>query len=227
MRSNSATRSIRARLALSAALGESSTFSPLALASQRCGHCMGTGAARTYRPRKVKPCNCVWRQVFEICWREYGNIRRRLNDSRYYGGNQVVIDFTADVEATARRVLPPEMLELFRAHFQRGESLERLALLAKVKEKRSVWRKIQVVKEVLGEAFTLTRPYPLYPPTSYYQLHNPAPDPPAQPASKKGKQLVSSNHSFFIERGFCRGPNFRHIHRTRPEPTAEANAGRL
>lgn len=125
------------------------------------------------RKRGLRPCNCVLRAIFRVCFNRY----RFLCDSEYsslklreehgVSYSRPNEEFMADFYLVAMRSLKPRQWALFRLHFVGGkEWSECCAKLAM--DRGNFFHEVYRIEERLGRVFCELRPYPLFPLWSYY-----------------------------------------------------------
>jgi hypothetical protein len=78
-------------------------------------------------------------------------------------------EYMADFELTAKRVLDPWHLKLFRYHFVLGANALMCCRRLRI-DKGGFFHAVYRIEAQLGEAFILLRPYALYPPRNYFAV---------------------------------------------------------
>ena len=137
----------------------------LALAANACTYCHGLGL-RTGRRGHEKPCLCVFRSVFRICFTRFrlcherekhktsvtleGNVWSRKNE-------EYVVDFLN----VTRRSLSEEDWKIFNYHFLLGADW-RLCTRKLGIDRGSFFHEVYRITERLGRIYRELQPYPLF-----------------------------------------------------------------
>lgn len=150
----------------------------LAMAMADCANCRGTGR------RRGLVCRCVWRRVFRACWGRWRAIqdnppRPRMDWQLLRQGGQAAtrvwscpdLDYAADFEMAARRVLKPAEWRLFRLHYLQGREYRDCARELRISGGR-FWHEAYRIEEKLGRYFEALRPYALWPLRDYFGVRN-------------------------------------------------------
>ncbi|MCB1022075.1 MAG: hypothetical protein H6509_09505 [Bryobacterales bacterium] len=151
------------------------------LANQTCTICRGTGIRRHKRDHIV-PCRCALRAAFRACHARFklcvesSRMRSRVSYERNPSGRshkgswgRKDQEYMADFELTARRVLDPWHLKVFRFHFILGADAALCCRRLRV-DRGGFFHAVYRIEALLGEAFVLLRPYALYPPRDYFAV---------------------------------------------------------
>jgi hypothetical protein len=136
-------------------------------AHPKCNRCHGTG----WFELGTTVCNCVFRSIFEACYRQY--ISTNPYTSRVVSCGITVgrpsEEYAADFVMVGRRALAdrPLLLEVFNLYIVSG--LDTVTCLRKLNLNQGLFfRRVFSIKQVLGRAFRELRPYPLYPVNEYF-----------------------------------------------------------
>lgn len=162
----------------------------LSLSLAGCRLCMGIGMIRNRLGEK--PCQCVLRGVFRVCWKEYARFQcsppmPMAKLERLQNGYASAVcysrpreEYCADFILAARRTLDAKHFLLFEMFWLSNADWKMCARKLGV-DKGQVFHAVYRVEAVLGRAFAEMQPYGLYPVDEY--LHGAAaPGLPAIPA---------------------------------------------
>lgn len=143
----------------------------LALAANSCAYCHGLGQ-RTGRRGNKKPCLCVFRSVFRICFGRFrlcyevekhktsvtleGNVWSRKNE-------EYIVDFLN----VTRRALTDEDWKIFNYHFLLGADW-RLCTRKLGMDRGRFFHELYRITERLGRVYRELQPYPLFPLDEYF-----------------------------------------------------------
>jgi hypothetical protein len=171
----------------------------LALASNACCYCQGTGMRLVYR-NHYAPCGCVFRAIFRIC---IGRFREcAINEGfagsvswEFCGGSRGFRvysrkreEYMADFQLIAKRVLTAGEYQIFRYYFLLGADW-RLCMRQLKIERGVLFHWIYRIERKLGQAFAETVPYGIYPLDEYFSgVSKDEPAKANQPASRSRRQ---------------------------------------
>ena len=163
---------------------ELSGVSLLALASEHCAYCHGSGTRA--RGSRMNVCGCVYRRVFRACCRKYcelrsctGEFARRVTwdrtshheEKRVLTAGFNAAEFLADFEIVARRALADDPLgyAVFRyrclCRLDWETCLPRISHdLGRRLDRGSFFHVVYRTEQKLGRDFLALRPYSLFPP---------------------------------------------------------------
>lgn len=175
----------------------------LALAANACAFCHGLGL-RTGRRGKQKPCKCVFRAIFKLCYERFRDCHRM---ERYMtgvsldgggGGLRKTVwgrkneEYMADFYLMSKRTLDENQWRIFNLHYLLGADWHLCCAKLKV-DRGTFFHDVYRIQEQLGQAYRETEPYALFPLDEYFQgatadpdklrctLKNENPRPPVRP----------------------------------------------
>jgi hypothetical protein len=142
-----------------------------------CMRCKGAGL-RALKNDKKKPCNCVLRAVFRVCFRRFvecagGESFGRISAERgtawsHSGGwGRKEEEYMADFCLIAKRTLDEDEHRVFRFHFLLGADY-RLCCRKLNMDRGTFFHFVYRIQRKLGRAFKETQPYPLFPLDDYF-----------------------------------------------------------
>lgn len=139
----------------------------LGIANHDCFRCHGLGLAGG-RLESTQPCPCVLKAIFRACHEKFRDLVVR---EKPLVRREIDEDYMADFVAIARRVLSPQEMVVFRAHFLLGGSsrycMHRLAI-----DPGAFYQAINQIEQRVGRALRETQPHALYPIDEYFRLPN-------------------------------------------------------
>ncbi len=150
----------------------------IALAKSSCTHCHGYGL-RTGKRGKERPCNCVFRAIFRICYerfREYaaqeaymGRVSlefcRGKDRRRTYGRKRE--EYMADFCLVSRRYLDTFEYKIFCFHFLLGADWKLCCRQMGI-DRGTFFHAVYRIEQRLGRVFRELEPYSLYPLDEYF-----------------------------------------------------------
>ncbi len=151
----------------------------IAVAKQRCAHCMGEGLRLTSRGGSSNPCNCVLRGIFRACYQRF---RSCVSKEKYISkvtlehcsgkdGRRVWArkdeDYIADFCLVSKRALTPEEYKLFRIHFLLGADW-RLCVRQLNMDRGTFFHSVYRIQQKLGRVFRELEPFALFPLDAYF-----------------------------------------------------------
>jgi hypothetical protein len=158
----------------------------IALAKQNCTQCHGVGL-RLGKKTALKPCNCVLRSIFRICFNRF---RYCASKEKYL--SRVSMDFSsrgpegrntwgrkdeeyvADFVLVARRTLSEEEYKIFSFHYLLGADWKLCCRKMKV-DRGTFFHAVYRIEQKLGQVFRELQPYALYPVDEYFSTTSAAP----------------------------------------------------
>jgi len=150
----------------------------LALASNSCSHCRGLGL-RDLLSGKQKPCECVFRSIFRICFERFRDcVTREKHLSRvsfelHSGPNRRGTwgrkdeEYIADFTAIAKRVLDEVEYRIFRFHFLLGADWRLCTRQLKL-DRGSFFHVVYRIENKMGRTLRELEPYSLFPVDEYF-----------------------------------------------------------
>jgi len=150
----------------------------LALASTSCSHCRGLGL-RDLLSGKQKPCECVFRSIFRIC---YERFRECLAKEKYLSHVSFELhsgpnrrgtwgrkdeEYIADFTAIAKRELDPFEHRVFRYHFLLGADW-RLCTRQMKLDRGTFFHAVYRIEKKMGRTLHELEPYALFPVDEYF-----------------------------------------------------------
>jgi len=147
----------------------------LALALNDCAGCLGSGLQIG---RSARPCNCVLRSIFRICWGRFEwlvkqdphqsrvSLPSHVGRARPSWGRKNE-EFIADFWLVTRRTLTEPELKLFRYHFLLGADWKLCGRKLGV-DRGNFFHAVYRIEQKLGRTFRELRPYPLFPLDDYF-----------------------------------------------------------
>lgn len=152
----------------------------IGLANVKCSKCKGTGLVRGSHRDGKSPCNCVWRQIFRACLRQFYSCEHESvtaiskakcvpspgSDSSSTW-SRFGEDFQADFYLIARRTLSPDEVQVFRLHFLLGGDWRQCCERLKI-DRDTFFHAVYRIEAKLGRAYREVRPYSLYPTDEYF-----------------------------------------------------------
>lgn len=150
----------------------------LALASNACSHCRGLGL-RDLLSGKQKPCVCVFRTIFRICYQRFQDCITKekhlshVSFELHSGPNRRGTwgrkdeEYMADFVATARRVLDDFEHQIFRYHFLLAADW-RLCTRQLGMDRGTFFHAVYRIEKKMGRELREVEPYSLYPLDEYF-----------------------------------------------------------
>jgi len=150
----------------------------IGIAKLGCVYCHGYGLVPEFHGPD-EPCNCVFRAIFQICYRRYKECQAlaehvngvEIEQHRHRIGYRVysrrLQEYTADFDLVCRRILTPEHYALFRLHFLRGAEWRECCQLLRM-DRGSFFHDVYRIMQRAGRVFAELKPYPLYPVADYF-----------------------------------------------------------
>lgn len=150
----------------------------LALATQKCTTCRGSGLAFG-RGGSLNTCDCVLRGIFKVC---YNRFRSCVEKEKYLSKVSLEIhsgpnrrgtwgrkdeEYIADFIAVTRRALTDEEYRIFTYRFLLGADW-RLCCKKLNMDRGTFHHEIYAIQEKLGQEYAELQPYPLYPVCDYF-----------------------------------------------------------
>ena len=151
----------------------------IALAHDTCTHCHGLGLLVGRRGR-ARPCNCVLRAIFRICYSHYrhcvtkdkymsrltvGFVPGRRSQSFAWGRKDE--EYSADFYLVSRRSLSEFEWRLFNLHFQLGADWKLCCSKLGIDRGR-YFHILYSIERKLGRIYRELRPYSLFPLDEYF-----------------------------------------------------------
>lgn len=143
----------------------------LALAANTCAFCHGLGL-KTGRRGKDKPCLCVFRMVFRICFTRFRQCQEReknqtgvsLEGNVWSRKNE---EYVVDFMNVTRRALSDAEWRIFNYHFLLGADW-RLCTKRLEMDRGTFFHEVYRITERLGRLYRELQPYPLFPLDEYF-----------------------------------------------------------
>ncbi len=150
--------------------------SALVLARTKCAYCEGNGYLKRFKGRR--PCNCVLRAIFRACLRRYrecayggatGTISWEFSPPLTCGRaySRPWEEYMADFCLIARRMLDDGDYQLIHVYFVEDGRPEVCGERMKL-DHGNFFHAVYRIEQILGRAFSETRPYALYPLDEYF-----------------------------------------------------------
>jgi hypothetical protein len=149
----------------------------LALANERCASCHGVGLL--LGRKRLRPCNCVLRSIFRICYNRYREVaqkekhltRATLDISaaqrrRTIWGRRDE-EYLADFYLVSKRHLSPQEWDVFRFYFLLGADWKRCAERLKI-DRGNFFHAVYRIEQKLGSIFRNLQPFALFPLDEYF-----------------------------------------------------------
>jgi hypothetical protein len=150
----------------------------IALAAAECSRCGGYGI-RDRERGGPRPCACVFRSIFRICYAKFQHCTTREKwltsvalEPAPKGGRRITWgrkneEFIADFLIVARRTLDPFEYRLFRYHYLLGAGWSLCARRLGI-DRGAFFHAVYRIQEKLGRTFRELRPYALFPIDEYF-----------------------------------------------------------
>ncbi len=153
----------------------------IALASEQCTTCHGSGQRSTPKRGNLGPCPCVFRAIFRACYARFCECaakEKRVSqvslehcDGGIGGARRVWgrrdEEYMADFCLIAKRTLDPFEHRLFRYHYMLGADW-RLCCRQLQMERGLFFHAVYRIQQKLGATFREIRPYSLFPLDEYF-----------------------------------------------------------
>lgn len=156
----------------------------IALAHVRCQRCMGFGLTRG-RGGKNNPCSCVLRAIFRACFNRYracleknghlNGVRLEINTGWSRGNSRATYgmkaeEYSADFYLVSKRHLSEDEFNLFKLHFLLGGDWKCCCRKLGM-DRGNFFHAVYRIEERLGKVFRELKPYPLFPLSDYFSIH--------------------------------------------------------
>jgi hypothetical protein len=152
----------------------------LPLATVACAFCSGDGLQKFKRSnRAAKPCGCVLRNVFRICYnkfRECVEMPASMSKAKLEATTQIKgyriwgrknEEYTADFYLIAKRTLDENDFRIFKFHFLLGADWK-LCCRRLNMERGNFFHAVYRIQQLLGRAYRETEPFALFPLDEYF-----------------------------------------------------------
>lgn len=136
------------------------------LAAKSCSRCWGVGVRES-----GAVCNCCYRNIFREVYMRYILIRTgsstRIVWHHSTTPSRPQEDFMADVEITAKRLLPAQLYCLFQCHYIEQQGW-REACVTLGMERGAFFHQAYRTEQMLGRIWLSLKPYALWPLDEYF-----------------------------------------------------------
>ena len=150
----------------------------LGLANPHCAYCHGLGL-KDSREKSSEPCNCVLRQIFRACYKEFracasqeprmteSNLDQDANGSKNYNYGRKDQEYVADFCLLTRRSLNESDYRIFKYHFLLGADW-RLCCRKLKMDRGTFFHQLYRIEAKLGRVYRETEPYGIFPVYDYF-----------------------------------------------------------
>jgi hypothetical protein len=153
----------------------------VALAASKCVYCQGLGLKPGRGQRRLVPCNCVFREIFRLCFNKFKKCAKQEKylchvSGEIYGSNgqrrliwgRKIEEYIADFYLVSKRTLTEEEWPVFNAHYLMGADW-RLCCAQLKMDKGNFFHAVYRIQQKLGRAFREVAPYALFPLDEYFK----------------------------------------------------------
>jgi hypothetical protein len=150
----------------------------LGLAAPHCAYCHGLGL-RDARERTSDPCNCVLREIFRACYKQFrdsvtqpprlteASMEHVIGAATNYNWGHKDQEYAADFCLLTRRSLSKADYRIFKYHFLLGADWRLCCRKLKL-DRGTFFHQLYRIEAKLGRVYRETQPYSLFPIYDYF-----------------------------------------------------------